>query len=107
DSKWVFFQRGDYSRAKYGDATHFYHGSDDLFVAAAQAGAQAIALDMANGKGVLSADSSHLNYAPTVNPIAEGGYAWVVFTSPRDHGYRMVSPQAGAPNDATSPNRKH
>ena len=106
DSKWIFFQRGDYSRAKYGDAQNMKHGSDDLFVAAAQAGAQAIALDMANGKGVLPNDSAHLNYAPTVNPIAEGGYAWVVFTSPRDYGNRMVSPRGAPPSDATYANHK-
>jgi hypothetical protein len=32
------------------------------------------------------ADDVHLNYEPTVNPIASGGYAWVVFTSRRMYG---------------------
>lgn len=32
------------------------------------------------------ADDVHLNYEPTVNPIASGGYAWVVFTSRRLYG---------------------
>ncbi len=31
-------------------------------------------------------DDVNLNYEPTVNPIASGGYAWVVFTSRRLYG---------------------
>jgi hypothetical protein len=103
DSKFIFYQRGSYSRAKYGTNQH---GVDDLYVAPAQAGATQITLANANGTGVLSADSSHLNYAPTVNPIAAGGYIWVVFTSPRDYGNLMVSPQGAAPSDATYSNHK-
>ena len=103
DSKFVFFQRGNYSRAKYGTNQH---GVDDLYVAPAQAGATQVALSNANGAGVLPADSLHLNYAPTVNPIAAGGYIWVVFTSPRDYGNIMVSPEGAAPNDATYSNHK-
>lgn len=98
DSAHVFFQRGNYSRAKYGNNLH---GVDDLFVANAATGA-AVALDAANGAGVLSGSNLHLNYAPTVNPIAEGGYNWVVFTSPRDYGNRMVATGA----DVTYENRK-
>jgi hypothetical protein len=33
-----------------------------------------------------SAQDTTLNYEPTVNPIASGGYAWVVFTSRRMYG---------------------
>jgi hypothetical protein len=33
-----------------------------------------------------SAQDATLNYEPTVNPIASGGYAWVVFTSRRMYG---------------------
>jgi hypothetical protein len=108
DSSLIVFQRGDYSRAKYGDTTmgQYLHGADDLYVARAQPSATAIALDAANGVGVLGADNLHLNYAPTVNPIASGGYIWVVFTSPRDYGNRMVSPHGVAPNDATYANHK-
>jgi hypothetical protein len=103
DSKNIVFQRGDYSRAKYGTNSH---GNDDLYIVPATAGATPIALDAANGKGVLVGDNVHLNYAPTVNPIAEGGYVWVVFTSPRDYGNRMVSPQQAPPNDASYANHK-
>lgn len=31
-------------------------------------------------------DDTSLNYEPTVNPVASGGYAWVVFTSRRMYG---------------------
>ncbi len=31
-------------------------------------------------------DDTVLNYEPTVNPVAGGGYAWVVFTSRRTYG---------------------
>ncbi len=33
-----------------------------------------------------SAQDAMLNYEPTMNPIASGGYAWVVFTSRRMYG---------------------
>jgi hypothetical protein len=32
------------------------------------------------------ADDTQLNYEPTVNPVASGGYVWVVFTSRRLYG---------------------
>jgi hypothetical protein len=42
-------------------------------------------------------DSDHgndvqLNYEPTVNPVATGGYAWVVFTSRRMYGNEATIP---------------
>jgi hypothetical protein len=41
----------------------------------------------ASGKNThTSAQDATLNYEPTVNPIASGGYAWVVFTSRRMYG---------------------
>ena len=108
DSSFLFYQRGSYARAKYGDTAmgQYLHGADDLYVSPASVGAASIALDKANGAGVLPADSLHLNYAPTVNPVAAGGFIWVVFTSPRDYGNRMLSPQQAAPQDATYSNRK-
>ena len=36
--------------------------------------------------GLLHGDDDQMNYEPTVNPIASGGYAWVVFTSRRMYG---------------------
>jgi hypothetical protein len=109
DSQFIFFQRGTGSRAKITDPTTGApeHDTDDLYVAPAAAGATPVELASANNPGgVLPADSQHLNYAPTVNPIAAGGYIWVVFTSPRDYGNAMVSPEGPAPMDASYANRK-
>ncbi|HEY6463628.1 MAG TPA: hypothetical protein VIY73_25845, partial [Polyangiaceae bacterium] len=39
-----------------------------------------------NGSTHTPAQEVTLNYEPTVNPIASGGYAWVVFTSRRMYG---------------------
>jgi len=104
DSKWLFFQGGNYSRAKYGTNQH---GSDDLYVVSTQGGTP-ISLDQTNAAGVTFADNLHLNYAPTVNPIAAGGYIWVVFTSPRNYGNLMVAPDPAqpAPLDTTYSNHK-
>jgi hypothetical protein len=45
-----------------------------------------------------------------VNPIAEGGYIWVVFTSPRDYGNRegdaRVAGSSSYPSDPTYANPK-
>ncbi|MEO6954733.1 MAG: hypothetical protein ABI321_23235 [Polyangia bacterium] len=38
------------------------------------------------------ADDTHLNYEPTVNPVASGGYAWIVFTSRRMYGNEATIP---------------
>jgi hypothetical protein len=38
------------------------------------------------------ADDVDLNYEPTVNPVASGGYAWVVFTSRRMYGNEATIP---------------
>ncbi len=37
-------------------------------------------------------DDVDMNYEPTVNPAASGGYAWVVFTSRRMYGNEAVIP---------------
>jgi hypothetical protein len=59
------------------------------------AAASAVACSDACGKvtspavGTLNADHSddvNVNFEPTVAPVAEGGYAWVVFTSRRMYG---------------------
>jgi hypothetical protein len=98
DSKWVFYQRGDYSRAKYGTSSV---GHCDLYMIDVDGQGAQIPLDKANGVGVLGADSLHLNYQPNANPIAAGGYFWIVFFSPRDYGNRMQ-----ASGNPTYDNRK-
>ena len=37
-------------------------------------------------------DDVDMNYEPTVNPVASGGYAWVVFTSRRMYGSEATIP---------------
>jgi hypothetical protein len=45
-----------------------------------------------------SLGDTQLNYEPTVNPIASGGYAWVVFTSRRMYGsVAQIDPYASDP----------
>jgi hypothetical protein len=50
-----------------------------------------VRLDQTNGAGYLPtannhADDNRMNYEPTVNPIASGGFYWIVFTSRRMYG---------------------
>jgi len=87
DSKWVVYQKGDYSRAKYGTSSV---GSDDLFITDVAGQVGPLSLLAASGAG-LEAKNQHISYQPTVNPIAVGGYIWVVFVSPRDYGNSMRS----------------
>jgi hypothetical protein len=78
------------------------------------ASAQAARLDALNGYGPggvsalpgnaggaathTGAVDATLNYEPTVNPIASGGYAWVVFTSRRMYGnVAQLDPWASDP----------
>jgi hypothetical protein len=89
-------------------------------VPAAGASAQTAMLDQLNGfsspgvsylptlpqHGVDSSTSqpldTELNYEPTVNPIATGGYNWVVFTSRRAYG-NVLSGDPFASEDKTGP----
>jgi roadblock/LC7 domain-containing protein len=100
DSKWVVYQRGDYSRASYG-AGGASTGHNDLYMADVAKQVGELKLDLANGAGVLGAKDSQRNYEPRVNPISVGGYYWVVFVSPRDYGNRMQST-----TDSTTENHK-
>ena len=38
----------------------------------------------------------HLNFYPTMSPVAAGGYFWVFFTSRRNYGNTQVDPNDGA-----------
>jgi hypothetical protein len=47
------------------------------------------------------AAEAHLNYEPTVLPVAVGGYYWVVFTSRREYGNTITATNdPGHPTDA-------
>jgi WD40 repeat protein len=98
DSQWVLYQKGDYSRAKYG--ANNQTGHNDLYIADVAGQVGEIPLAAASGT-TLEARNQQRSYQPTVNPISVGGYIWVVFVSPRDYGNRMQSS-----SDATVENRK-
>ncbi|MFO0612130.1 MAG: hypothetical protein U0414_06070 [Polyangiaceae bacterium] len=87
DSEWIVYQQGDYSRAKYGSNSV---GHDDLYIADVAKTVGSLSLAHASGAD-LEAKNQHITYQPTVNPIAVGGYMWVVFVSPRDYGNEMLS----------------
>lgn len=87
DSKWALYQKGDYSRAKYGTSSV---GHDDLYMTDVAGQVGEIPLSNASGAS-LDAKNQHISYQPTVNPVAVGGYLWVVFFSPRDYGNKMQS----------------
>lgn len=95
DSQWIVYQRGDYSRANYVSGGGTVDANDDLFMADVAAAAGEIRLGLANGDGMVSAADLKRNYDPRVNPIAVGGYFWVVFVTPRDYGNRMPDAAAG------------
>lgn len=99
DSAWILYQYGDYSRARYG-ANGDVSGNDDLYITdvAAMMGPEHLA---AASGATLEPRNQHKSYQPTVNPIAVGGYMWVVFVSPRDYGNKMLSTV-----DPTTQNRK-
>lgn len=99
DSKWVFYQKGDYSRAKYGPSP-YTTGHDRLYVIDVAGQIGELSLDRASGT-TLEPRNRERSYQPSVNPISVGGYTWVVFFSPRDYGNRMQST-----TDATTENRK-
>jgi len=99
DSKWVLYQKGDYSRAKYGPSGNLT-GHNELYMVDVAGQVGELALKQASG-ATLEARNQLRSYQPTVNPVAVGGYIWVVFFSPRDYGNRMVST-----TDATTENRK-
>ncbi|APR84588.1 tolB protein precursor [Minicystis rosea] len=99
DSQWVFYQKGNYSRARYGAASELT-GYNNLYVADVAKAVGEIELSAASGT-TLESRNQQRSYQPTVNPISVGGYTWVVFVSPRDYGNRMRSA-----TDATIENRK-
>ncbi len=51
-----------------------------------------------SGKVYLPDNDAHLSFAPTVLPVAVGGYFWVVFTSHRSYGNTLPSMDNGDQN---------
>ena len=59
-------------------------------------------MDALNGVGYLPTAGNHpddtiVNYMPTVNPVASGGYYWVVFTSRRLYGNLLTGDRDTGP----------
>lgn len=79
----------------------------------ARDGGAASRLDAANGNSVANfpsngdhPDDTKMNYQPTVNPVASGGYYWVVFTSRRIYG-NLINGKPYADSTTTgSPQKK-
>jgi len=93
DGKKVIFALGDGSdfATVQDPPTGLKLNSSDLYSVDAAGGATAVPLLLANGAAQSSRDQ-HLNYYPTVSPVAAGGYFWVFFTSRRSFGNLMTSP---------------
>jgi len=75
------------------------------------AAGRAVALKNLNGAGYLPTGTDHtddavMNYEPTVNPIASGGYYWVVFTSRRMYGNVADGPAYPKPGEGSKPTPK-
>ena len=86
-----------YNTVNYGDyATWNYYGQEPNHAGDLQmvdiASKTITSLDSANGISggqvylPYGASEAHLNFEPTVLPVAVGGYYWVVFTSRREYG---------------------
>lgn len=76
--------------------TTWFRGKAEIWIAADGGAQGARRLDALNGVGYLPTgdlhpDDTSLNYMPTVNPVASGGYYWVVFTSRRLYGNVLTS----------------
>lgn len=90
--------------------TTWYQAKAALWIAKDGAVKDARALANANGVGLpTNADhpnDAELNYQPTVNPVASGGYYWVVFTSRRMYGNLLTGAPWGATGDGGGPQKK-
>lgn len=90
--------------------TTWFQARAALWIAKDAAVKDARALAKANGVGLpTNADhpnDAELNYQPTVNPVASGGYYWVVFTSRRMYGNLLTGKPWGATGDGGGPQKK-
>ena len=92
--------------------TTWYYAKSELWVARDGAAQSARRLDAANGNGVgLPTNGDHpddslVNYQPTVNPVASGGYYWVVFTSRRLYGNLITGKGWGTDGAGGGPIKK-
>jgi hypothetical protein len=112
DSEYLFFAAG--TDAEYDtvsdDTSHVPQPTSDLSIAhvPSKTMASADALNgVANGASYLPfPDDPHLNFEPTILPVAAGGYYWVVFTSRRNYGNTVNGDPYVGSGGAPSPRKK-
>lgn len=88
DGKWIVYHRGAYPSSL---DTRFSPG--DLYLASSEQPGLEVRLSNANGDlyPFAAGDRDRTwNYEPTFAPRNSGGYAWIVFTSRRTYGNRLV-----------------
>lgn len=90
DSKWIVYHSSTNDKFETDQGAR-----GDLF-GIELASKQVVRLDAANGYGAngstyLPANDPQLSFAPTVLPVAVGGYFWAVFTSHRSYGNTLPS----------------
>jgi hypothetical protein len=103
--------------------TTWFGATSEIWIAQDGAAQNARRLDALNGRGAAGtsylptsashADDTIVNYMPTVNPVASGGYYWVVFTSRRLYGNVLTThpwdkefPDGGVQVGSGSPSKK-
>lgn len=89
DAKWIVYHRGQYPGSL---DTRF--GTGDLYLASVEQPGVEVPLANANGDKYPFAAGERdrkLNYEPTFAPLNSGGYMWVVLTSRRTYGNRLVT----------------
>ena len=85
DSRWIIYHRGVSLDTRNGNA--------DLYLADAQNPGTEIRLGKLDGDGypfAAGARDLSWNFEPTFEPVASGGYFWVVFTSRRTYGNALT-----------------
>jgi hypothetical protein len=81
DSKWIAFERSTQVRSRGALA--------DIWLTSADGSTQ-LALDQANGTGLLQGSEASSTYEPTFMPVAAGGYYWLVVVGERTYGNTLV-----------------
>jgi hypothetical protein len=81
DSKWIAFERATQARSR--------DGISDIWLVQGD-GSGAIALDNANGTGLLQGLEASSTYEPTFMPVAAGGYFWLVVVGERAYGNTLT-----------------
>ncbi|MBL8743850.1 MAG: PD40 domain-containing protein, partial [Myxococcales bacterium] len=90
DAKWIVYHRGSYP-----GSLDTRSGPGSLYLASSENPGADIRLRQVNGDDYpFAAGTRDLNnnYEPTFAPLNAGGYAWVVYTSRRTYGNRLVGP---------------